>query len=88
MVKSTPRRTFEIKFKDRRPSVAAENVKVELNMDIPGMVMHSGAKIINDGIGDYKADLAPDMAGDWSVDFSYQGSQGSAKLKVPVNVKQ
>ena len=50
--------------------------------------MHSGAKIINDGMGDYKADLAPDMAGDWSVDVSYQGPQGSAKLKVPVNVKQ
>ena len=69
--------------------VDAENVKLELNMNMPGMVMHSGANINkNDGVGDYKARLTPDMAGDWSVDLSYQGPQGPAKLKVPVNVKQ
>jgi hypothetical protein len=39
-------------------------------------------------MGDYKAHLTPDMAGDWSVDLSYQGPQGPAKLKVSVNVKQ
>jgi hypothetical protein len=39
-------------------------------------------------MGDYKAHLTPDMAGDWSVDLSYQGPKGPAKLKVPVNVKQ
>jgi hypothetical protein len=56
---------------------------------MPGMVMHSGAKIKkDDGMGDYKADLTADMAGDWSADLSYQGPQGPAKLKVPVNVKQ
>ena len=32
--------------------------------------------------------LTPDMAGDWSVDLSYQGPQGPAKVTVPVNVKQ
>jgi hypothetical protein len=53
------------------------------------MLMHSGAKIKkDDGMGDYKADLTPDMADDWSVDLSYHGPQGPAKLKVPVNVKQ
>jgi hypothetical protein len=50
--------------------------------------MHSGAKVMKDGMGDYKADLTPDMAGDWSVDVSYQGPQGPAQLKVPVNVNQ
>jgi hypothetical protein len=53
------------------------------------MVMHAGAKIKKDAkIGDYQAHLTPDMAGDWSVDVSYQGPQGAAKLTVPVNVKQ
>jgi hypothetical protein len=80
---------LQIKFQDPGGHpVAAENVKVELNMNMPGMVMHSGAKIKNDGMGDYKAELTPDMAGDWSVDVSYQGPQGPAQLKVPVNVKQ
>jgi len=81
---------LQIKFQGPggRP-VDAENVKLELNMNMPGMVMHSGAKIKKDHkIGDYQAHLTPDMAGDWSVDVSYQGPQGPAKLTVTVNVKQ
>jgi hypothetical protein len=85
----TKENALQIKFKDLGGHpVPAENVKVELNMNMPGMVMHSGAKVMNDGMGDYKADLTPDMAGDWSVDVSYQGPQGPAKLKVPVSVSQ
>jgi YtkA-like len=81
--------TLQIKFQDPGGHpVAAENVKVELDMNMPGMAMHSGAKIKNDGMGDYQADLTPDMAGDWSVDVSYQGPQGPAQLRVPVNVRQ
>ena len=81
---------LKIKFQDPGGHpVDAENVKLELNMSMPGMVMHSGAKIKkDDGMGDYQAHLTPDMAGDWSVDLSYQGPQGPTKLKVPVNVKQ
>jgi copper/silver efflux system protein len=85
----TKENALQIKFKDPGGHpVAAENVKVELNMNMPGMVMHSGAKVMKDGMGDYEADLTPDMAGDWSVDVSYQGPQGPAQLKVPVNVNQ
>jgi hypothetical protein len=81
---------LQIKFQDSGGHpVDAENVKLELNMNMPGMVMHSGANINkDDGMGDYQAHLTPDMAGDWSVDLSYQGPKGPAKLKVPVNVKQ
>jgi hypothetical protein len=46
--------------------------------------MHSGAKIEKvDGMGDYKAHLTPDMAGDWSVDLSYQGPKGPGEAKSP-----
>ena len=81
---------LQIKFQDPGGHpVDAENVKLELNMNMTGMVMHSGAKIKKDDkIGDDRAHLTPDMAGDWSVDLSYQGPQGPAKLTVPVNVKQ
>jgi Cu(I)/Ag(I) efflux system membrane protein CusA/SilA len=81
---------LQIKFQDPGGHpVDAENVKMELNMNMPGMVMHSGAKINKDnGMGDYQAHLTPEMAGDWSVDLSYQGPQGPTKLKIPVNVKQ
>jgi len=81
--------SLHIQFQDQggRP-VDAENVKLEPNMNMPGMVMHSGAKIKKDDkIGDYQVHLTPDMAGDWSVDLSDQGPQGPAKLTVPVNVK-
>ena len=81
---------LKIVFQDRAGNpVPTENVKLELNMNMPGMVMHSGAKIEKGSqMGDYKAHLTPDMAGDWSVDLSYHGPQGSAQLKVPVNVTQ
>jgi hypothetical protein len=81
---------LQIKFQDPGGHpVDAENVKLELNMNMPGMEMHSGAKIKKDEkIGDYQAHLTPDMAGDWSADLSYKGPQGPAKLTVPVNVKQ
>jgi hypothetical protein len=81
---------LQIKFQDPGGHpVNAENVKLELNMNMPGMVMHSGARIKKDEkIGDYQAHLTPDMAGDWSADLSYKGPQGPAKLTVPVNVKQ
>jgi hypothetical protein len=42
----------------------------------------------DDNIGDYQSYLTPDMAGNSSVDLSYKGPQGPAKLKVPVNIKQ
>ena len=75
---------LQIKFQDAGGHpVDAENVKLELNMNMPGMVMHSGANINkDDGMRDYKAHLTPDMAGDWSVDLSYKGPKGPAKLKV------
>jgi hypothetical protein len=51
-------------------------VKLELNMNMPGMVIHSGAKIKKDDtVGDYQASLIPDVAGDWSVDLTYQGPE-------------
>ena len=70
--------------------VDAENVKLELNMNMLGMVMHSEAKIMkkDNEIGDYQVHLTPDMAGDWSADLSYQGLEGPAKLAVPVNIRQ
>jgi YtkA-like protein len=81
---------LQIKFQDPAGHpIDAENVKLDLNTNMPGMVMHSGAKIekVNQ-ISDYQAHLTPNMSGDWSVDLSYEGPQGPAKLKVPVNVTQ
>jgi hypothetical protein len=72
---------LQIKFQDPGGHpVDAENVKLELNTNMPGMAMRSGAKIKKDDkIRDYQVHLTPDMAGDWNVDLSYQGPQGPAR---------
>jgi hypothetical protein len=82
--------SLKIRFQDQNGHpVEAENVKLELNMNMPGMVMHSGAKISKErGSGNFQAHLTPDMAGDWSADLYYQGPQGPAKLTLPINVRQ
>src|SRR5262249_62248360 len=62
--------------------VDAENVKLKLNMNMSGMVMHSGAKIKKDDkIGDYQVHLTPDMASDWSVDLSNNSAHDSPKKR-------
>jgi hypothetical protein len=70
--------SLQIRFQDQGGHpVDAENVKLELNMNRPGMVMHSEAKIKkkDDKIGDYQVHLTPDMAGDWSLIFLIRGSK-------------
>jgi copper/silver efflux system protein len=81
---------LKINFQDSAGHpVQAENLKLELNMNMPGMVMHTGAQIKGaNGIGDFQARVTPDMTGDWTADVSYQGPQGPASVTVPVNVKQ
>jgi AcrB/AcrD/AcrF family/YtkA-like len=82
--------SLEIKFEDQDGHpVNVENVKLNLSMNMPGMVMHSTAKMNVDPKGDtHQAHLTPDMAGDWVADLSYQGPKGPGKLTVPINVKQ
>ena len=68
--------------------VETENLKLELNMNMPGMVVHTGAQIKRDsGMGDFHAQLTPNMTGDWAADVSYRVPQGPASVTVPVNVK-
>jgi copper/silver efflux system protein len=82
--------SLEIKFEDQDGHpVNVENVKLNLSMNMPGMEMHSAAKMNVDPKGDtHQAHLTPDMAGDWVADLSYQGPKGPGKLTVPIDVKQ
>jgi copper/silver efflux system protein len=82
--------SLQIKFEDQDGHpINVENVKLNLNMNMPGMEMHSAAKMNVDSKGDgHQAHLTPDMAGDWVADLSYQGPKGPGKLTVPINVKQ
>jgi hypothetical protein len=64
-------------------------VKFELNMDMPGMVMNSGATISPTGEpGRYLAKIKPDMAGDWTAKLDYDGQRGQGALSFTVTVTQ
>jgi Cu(I)/Ag(I) efflux system membrane protein CusA/SilA len=64
-------------------------VKFDLDMNMPGMVMHSGATIEPTSTpGQYRAKVKPDMAGDWTATLRYQGPHGEGTTSFSVNVKQ
>jgi Cu(I)/Ag(I) efflux system membrane protein CusA/SilA len=81
--------SLRIEFKDRNGHpVNAADVRLDLSMNMPGMVMHSAAKIEKlDSPGEYLAHLTPEMAGDWTADINYQGPAGPTNLQLPISVK-
>jgi copper/silver efflux system protein len=81
---------LRIELKDRAGHpVNAPHLRLDLSMNMPGMVMHSAAKVEKlDAPGEYVAHLTPEMAGDWTVDVNYQGSAGPTTLELPISVTQ
>ena len=64
-------------------------VKFDLNMNMPGMVMHSSATIERIGAaGEYRAKINPGMTGDWTATLHYEGPHGKGDVSFSVNVKQ
>ncbi len=63
-------------------------VKFDLEMNMPGMPMHSGGATTPTGEpGRYRAKIKPDMAGDWTARLRYDGPRGQGQLDFKVNVK-
>ena len=63
-------------------------IKFDLDMNMPGMVMHTSATIQPTGTpGQYRAGIKPEMAGDWTAKLSYQGPRGNGSVSFSVNVK-
>jgi Cu(I)/Ag(I) efflux system membrane protein CusA/SilA len=80
-----------IEFRDSASDglVDVGTVKFDLDMNMPGMVMHSGATIEPTGTpGQYRAKVKPDMTGDWTATLHYQGPHGEGTTSFSVNVKQ
>ncbi len=75
----------------RNPSgelVDAGEVKLNLGMNMTGMVMHSGATVNRtDTPGRYHVEVTPDMGGDWTASLSFDGPQGQSEISFTVNVK-
>jgi Cu(I)/Ag(I) efflux system membrane protein CusA/SilA len=63
------------------------DVKFALDMNMPGMVMHSGSTVApGDAPGRYTATVTPDMGGEWVAQLRYEGARGSGAVNFRVNV--
>jgi hypothetical protein len=68
--------------------VDAGEVKLNLGMNMTGMVMHSGATVKRtDTPGRYRVEITPDMGRDWTASLSFEGPQGHSETSFTVNVK-
>jgi hypothetical protein len=79
-----------VRFTDskRQPKDVGE-VKTDLDMNMPGMVMHSGSDVSKTSTpGVYRAKVQPQMGGDWVVKLSWHGPAGEGQVEIPVSVKQ
>ena len=78
-----------IEFRNHEGQVVdVGDVKLVFDMNMPGMVMHSGSTIQPTGVtGQYRAKIKPDMAGAWVATLEYKGPQGTGRTAFPVDVK-
>ena len=78
-----------VEFRDGSGAlVDAGTVKLELDMSMPGMIMHGSGETTPAGLpGQYGVKITPDMAGDWTAKLSMDGPHGKAEARFPANVK-
>ena len=68
--------------------VEVGTVRFDLDMNMPGMVMHSGSTVTATGEpGRYRAKVKPDMAGDWTAQPGNDGLRSQGSISFTVNVK-
>src|SRR5438128_11384147 len=78
-----------IEFRDRNGQlVDVGNVKFDLDMNMPGMQMHSGGSIERTNTpGQYRAKIKIDMAGDWNAKISFDGPRGNGQTSFNLTAK-
>jgi len=82
-----PESEIKLEFRNAQGQlVDVGQVKLALNMNMPGMVMREDAEVGGNG-GRYTAKVKAPMVGDWSAKLSFNGPQGSAEKTFRVSVK-
>ena len=79
-----------IEFRDTASGelVDVGTVNFDLDMNMPGMVMHDGSTIQRTGtLGRYRAKVEPEMGGDWMAALHFEGPRGKGQVSFSVNVK-
>jgi Cu(I)/Ag(I) efflux system membrane protein CusA/SilA len=81
---------FLIEFRDVQGQlVDVGNVNLKLDMNMPGMQMHSGATVEHTRTpGQYLAKIKIDMSGDWNAKLFFQAPHGQGQATFNINVKQ
>jgi hypothetical protein len=63
------------------------DVSFELDLHMPGMVMHSIGKVFRTATpGQYRTTIEPQIAGEWKATITIAGPQGKADASLPVKV--
>ena len=78
-----------IEFRDAGGTfVDVGEVKLELDMNMTGMVMHKPARVERTATtGQYRATVQPEMGGEWMAKISYSSPRGKAEKQFSVVVK-
>jgi len=78
-----------IEFRDRNGQlIDVGNVRFDMDMNMPGMQMHSGGTIERTNTpGRYRARLKIGMSGDWNAKISFDGARGQAQQSFVISAK-
>jgi len=78
-----------IEFRDRDGQlVDPGDVKFDMNMNMPGMQMHSGGTIERTNTpGRYRAKINIDMSGDWNAKISFDGPHGHGEASFSISAR-
>ncbi|PYJ03838.1 MAG: hypothetical protein DME95_09855 [Verrucomicrobia bacterium] len=80
---------FLIEFRNAQDQlVDVGNVKFDLDMNMPGMQMHSGGTIERTNTpGRYRAKIKIDMSGDWNAKISFDSPHGKGQQSFSLTAK-
>ena len=82
-----PQSTIEMEFKNAQGQlVDVGKVKLTLDMNMPGMVMHDVANV-SGSAGNYSAKIKPKMVGDWNAKLTFNSPQGPAETQFRVAIR-
>src|SRR5437773_3925461 len=76
-----------IDFRDRNGQlVDVGNVKFDMDMNMPGMQMHSGGTVERTNTpGRYRAKIKIDMSGDWNAKIAFDGPRGHGEMSFSIS---
>src|SRR5213076_221311 len=78
-----------VEFRDRNGQlVDVGNVKFDMDMNMPGMQMHSGGTVERTNTpGRYRAKIKIDMSGDWNAKIAFDGPRGHGEMSFSISAR-